>query len=615
MPLHARYIYLDASSLLGMSAISVNDLPPLEQLLAQIPKLFQGNGNLATLVSLVPYGIFTTLLESPYGPAIVDILNSQDTMPLQYDGRLGSLFPIPKYAYTGTGVVKVVKMAHDLAGPKIPTYVLDLVMTSQYNIFGNFARRWIDLVPSAIFLVVNAILAAANFYVFIRGKLRNHNFYLTFGLGWQCVFNCLGFGMRVAWALDLINLRIAIGSTVCILLSIVVINFMNFILAHRILTFRHPETGDATWFSLLMMLVYLGFLGVLFMAMLTQLVIFSFFLDYTHWRQATGAMQASAILICLFSVGGVFIILAAYVIPRGSIPLHHSSRLRLTASNIESYGLFYFPPKHSQVIQYKGDPTQMLDSGDLAARTIKGTDLHTSAMLVIFTSVILTATAGMRCATIMVGDRWEKHPKAIYSQTIFYIGFGAFEVICNVLFLVFRIDLRFYIPDKAKKGFSGIIVEDFDLEAKGEWDKQHESKDTTDFVFINVLPTTSEATYGDLTKEKHSVEMRESEDTVREPPKTYTKQKAPTPSPIYMSPKTYAHEVIPGNPPSLAKAVRPVKSPLPPISLPVSPILPVVMEKVETNSSHRSYSAGSVEVLSMPSPHYSDYSYYSAKAY
>ncbi|KAG5357783.1 hypothetical protein CJU89_4257 [Yarrowia sp. B02] len=645
-----------------MNVIPITELSPTEQLLALIPKLFEGNGNLASLTALLPFGILSTVLNSPYGPALVDIISSQDTLPLEYDDRLLTLFPIPRFAKTGTGVVKVVGMAHELAGNNIPQYVLDMVMTTQYNIYGNFAKKEVDTIPSAIFLVINSILAVANFYVFFRGILRKHNFYLTFGLGWQCLFNCLGFGMRLGWAQDVLQLRLGIASTVFIILSIVTINFMNFLLAHRILTFRHPETGDATWFALFMILIYLAFCGVLLMAILTQLVIFSYFLDYMHWRQATSGMQAASILIVLFSIGGVFIIIVAYLIPRGAIPLHHKSRLRLTASNIESYGLFYFPPKHSQVIQYKSDPSQKLESGQLAARTINGNDLHTSAIVVIFTSLILAGTAAMRCATVMIGDRWMKDSKFIYSQTAFYIGFGAFEVIVNVIFLLFRIDLRFYIPDWPKKGQGALVVN----RHTGEYLKEDDlvdRADRRDFVFVNVpkppptqdwTPPDDSNTYGDLKGEERSFDFDDKEklafvevksvpsddievpQTPMMPDKTYLSLTSKTPQsivPAYASPATYANtngingmngkgidsvivtvkeaaNDIPGNPPTLAAAARPtVISPSPSASMPATPTLPVLLEASEARSS-RSYSPKSPEVLAMPSPHFSDYSYY-----
>lgn len=424
----------------------------MEQLLSLIPSLFEGNGNLASLVSLLPSGILPTVLNSPYGPAVIDVLNSQTgNRPLEYSDRLLSIFPIPKFAWTGTGVLKVVSMAKTLVGNDIPKPVIELVMTTQYNIYGSFPSS-ADILPSAIFVAVNAVLMVAHFYVFARGFMRRHYFYLSFGLGWQCIFSALGFGMRIGWSKNILELKLGIASTIFIILSIVLINFMNFLLAHRILTYRHPETGDSSWFGYLMILLYLGFLGVLLMAIVTQITIFSYFLDYTHWRQATSGMQASSVLIAIFSAAAVFIIIAAYVMPRGILPLHTQSRLRLSASNIESYGMFYFPPKHSQIIQYKGDPSAKMESGELAARVINGRDLGTSAMIVIFTTLLLLATAAMRCATIMIGDRYAAKIKPVYSPTWFYIGFGLFETVANVIYLVIRVDLRFYIPDWPRSG-------------------------------------------------------------------------------------------------------------------------------------------------------------------
>ncbi|SEI30856.1 YALIA101S01e09208g1_1 [Yarrowia lipolytica] len=448
-----------ASGMLAELTANSNGLTPTEQLLSLLPKLVTGPGALSGIVSHLPNGLVETLLNSPYGPAVIDILTSQvGNRPLEYDDLLMSIFPIPVWAKTGTGVMKIVSMAHDIVGFNLPQSVINLVLTTQYNIYGGFPTP-ADVAPSAVFVAVNVILMAAHFYIFFRGFLRRHYFWPSFGLGWQCILNCLGFGMRIGWGKNLLSLRLGIASTVFIILSIILINSMNLLLAHRIMTFRHPETGDATWFGMLMILVYLAIGGVLLLAVVTEVTIFSYFLDYTHWRQATGGMQAASVLIAVISVGGVFIIAIAYALPRGSLALSNQDRSRLPASNIESYGIFYFPPKFSQVLQYKGDPTAKISSGKLAARVINGRDLNFSASLIVITSVILCATSGMRAATTFIGDRWSHHNKPIFSPTLFYVGFGVFECICNVLYLVARVDLRFYIPDMPRKGYGPILVD------------------------------------------------------------------------------------------------------------------------------------------------------------
>lgn len=448
-----------ATGLLNDMTQNSNGLTPTEQLLSLLPKLVTGTGSLSGIVSHLPHGLLDVILNSPYGPALVDILTSQvGNRPMEYDDLLMSIFPIPPWAKTGTGVMKIVSMAHDIVGFNLPQYVINLVLTTQYNIYGGFPNE-ADVAPSAVFVAVNVILMAAHFYIFFRGFARRHYFWPSFGLGWQCILNCLGFGMRIGWGKNLLSLRLGIASTVFIILSIILINLMNLLLAHRIMTFRHPETGDATWFGLLMILVYLAIGGVLLLAVVTEVVIFSYFLDYNHWRQATGGMQAAATLIAVISVGGVFIIAVAYALPRGSLALSNQDRSRLPASNIESYGIFYFPPKFSQVLQYKGDPTAKMSSGKLAARVINGRDLNTSAAIIIFTSVILCATSSMRAATTFIGDRWSHHNKPIFSPTLFYIGFGVFECICNVIYLLARVDLRFYIPDMPRKGYGPILVD------------------------------------------------------------------------------------------------------------------------------------------------------------
>lgn len=463
-----------------MTTPAITTDSPFEQLLGLLPKLVQGNGALSSITELLPHGLLSTVLNSPYGGALVDIINSQTgNRALNYDDLLMTLFPIPKWAWTGTGVLKVVSMAHDLVGMELPQSVVALVITTQYNIYGSFPAKS-DIAPSAIFVAINSILMLAHFYIFARGYLRNHYFWPSFGLGWQCIFNILGFGMRIGWAKNLLDIRQGIASTIFIVLSIVLINLMNLLLAHRVLTYRHPETGDATWFGWFMILVYLAIGGVLLLAVISEIVIFSYFLDYNHWRQATGAMQAAAILITLISVGGIGIIGVAYSLPRGALSLQYSDRRRLPASNIESYGIFYFPPKFSQVLQYKADPSAKMDSGKLAARVVNGRDLATSASIIVVTSLILAATAGMRAATTMIGDRYDPKGKPVFSPALFYVGFGVFETITNVIFLLARVDLRFYIPDWPRKGHGPIVINPDTMEYKDPYapnSGQYDAKD------------------------------------------------------------------------------------------------------------------------------------------
>lgn len=476
-------------------------MTPLDNLLALLPKLFEGNGNLATVTSLLPSGLLETVLNSPYGPALVDILNSQTgNRPLEYSDRLLSIMPIPRWAWTGTGVAKVVKMAHQVVGNELPKNVVNLVMTTQYNIYGNFPTKS-DIAPSAVFVAVNGILMIAHFYIFARGYARNHRFWPSFGLGWHCIMNMLGFGMRIGWANNVLNIPLGIASTIMIVVSIVYVNSMNLLLAHRILTFRHPETGDATWFGWAMIGVYLVIIGVIVMAVIAQVVIFLYFLDYTHWRQATGAMQAASVLATLVAIGGVFLIALAYVLPRGALSLHHDDRRRLPASNIESYGIFYFPPKYSQVLQYQADPSAKIDSGKLAARVINGRSLGSSAVIIIITSLFLTTTAAMRCATCFLGERWSLNVAPIYGNTLFYIGFGLFETIANVIFLVVRIDLRFYIPDWPLKGTGPLTIKPGTMEImtdpyhqRGAPDEKHFEK--AHFEEVQPPMPTYGATYG-----------------------------------------------------------------------------------------------------------------------
>lgn len=385
-------------------------------------------------------------------------------------GMLGLLTPPGKVP--GTGLLKIQKIVHERF-PNADPSLLSSALAYMPSLFGDYPTHS-DIAPSIVFVVVFSILAAAYFYIFVKDYSRGHRFWAFFGLGSYCVLRVLGFGLRIHWAKDTLRVQTAIASTVFTLVSCLCINMLNMLFGHRIFTWRHPETGNASWFNMIMVGVYSVVVGVIVMAILGQSIPQIYFMDEKHLKMCQKVVQAAAILQTLYAFAGLGLIVFAYTFRPGSIDHQlfrfHKNKENLprtfSATWIESCSPFYFPRKGSQHIVHRGDPQAKYirvipsRSGPAGGYAVHNDDhqngpkISTAIILIFITSLILSINSAFRTASTFIlvprgGSATMPFGNWVFHNWVLYLFYGAFEVLVNVLLLVFRADLRFYIPDKS----------------------------------------------------------------------------------------------------------------------------------------------------------------------
>ena len=371
----------------------------------------------------------------------------------------------------GTGLLPLSILFEERFGGSSDPAILQTILALLPALFGDYPQHS-DIAPAGLFVAIFSILALAFFYIFAKDYSRGHRFWVFFGLGWYCVLKVLGFGLRIYWAGNTLRVRAGIASTVFLFVSVVSINMLNMLFGHRIFTWRHPETGNASWFNINMSVLYVIVLGVIAMGVTGQCIPTVYFLGQAALDKCHKVIQAAAILQTLYALAGLSLIALAYSIKPGRID-HHFGKVHKTkdvlpntfsATWIESCNIFYFPRKGSQHILHRGDPqatyirvmpSNTPPAGGLAEHNDDhhhGPKISTAITLIIVTSLMLTIVSAFRCASTFIittrgGANGVPFSNWVFRNWVMYLFNGAFEVIVCVLFLVFRADLRFYIPD------------------------------------------------------------------------------------------------------------------------------------------------------------------------
>ncbi|CAN6601941.1 hypothetical protein TRVA0_002S00408 [Trichomonascus vanleenenianus] len=389
----------------------------------------------------------------------------------------------PKGAAVGTGLLQIIRPLKDQLNGAVDDNAKKAILRDLPGLFGDYPFHD-DIAPSAIFVVLFSVMALGHFFVFAKNYSRGQRFWWSFGLGFYCLFRVIGFGMRISWAQDVFKVQVGIASTVFSLVSVLYVKTMNVLLSHRIFTWRHPETGHASWFNLLMIQVYFIVIGVIVMAILGQAVPFIYFLSESHFNMCKKVARAAAILELFYAVAALLLIVLAFAIPAGQINHKFMNFKKKTpqdelpptvqATWIEKTSLFYYPEKGSQRTSYKGGllgkAIRVMPSASVPASGLtvlqhephhNGPRISMAIILVVITSLILTMNCSFRLASVFVnktrGDSsGVPFSSWIFRNYIFYIFYGAFEIVVNVLYLVFRVDLRFYIPDRPRKARFGV---------------------------------------------------------------------------------------------------------------------------------------------------------------
>lgn len=386
-------------------------------------------------------------------------------------------FITPSGKVPGTGLKELTKILGGQSAKGNLNKIFYTIKDEIPNLFGGYPCESKDVAPSALFVAIFGLITVAYFYIFIKNYRRGQVFWPSFGLGVYALIRVIGFGLRIKWAENVTDIDVAITSSVFSFVPALYISIINMLFGHRIFTWRHPETGNAVWFNTFMNTTYCMVVPFIVIAIVSQAVPAVHYLSEEANLKCVRLMQAMSVLNSLFPFAGLILIAFAYIFPPGTLD-HQFGKFHkkgtketlpytISATWIENTGMFYFPKKGSQFkfldTQPEGKAVRIIPSINEPAGgfySVHHGGVHTNGprmisnvVLIAVTSVLLSVVSCFRSASTFLqvahmdgihdsGSHW------VYSGWLFYLTMGAFEVIVNVLYLILRVDLRFYIPDE-----------------------------------------------------------------------------------------------------------------------------------------------------------------------
>ena len=361
-----------------------------------------------------------------------------------------------------TGIQKVNEIGHDLFGSKLPSQMVTYAMNQQTNLFGDYPHH-VDVAPSAIFAAVFMLFGFAHLGVFAMNYSRGHKFWLSLAFFFYCIFRFIGWVLRITWSHDLSKVTMGVADEVFLIISSVVLITLNLVLAQRIFTWRHPVGGSSKFFWSFMLGMYGLVLGVIAMTIVAQSVPYLYFLSEANSRRYLKTLEASSILLCLYAVTAIALVALAYFFKPTE---KDKSFYTYQAWWIEKFSPLYYVEKGAakraeesflQRSQEERNAVRVITASTQHHQNVTGVSTdrgalnHTWSILLIFTtSILIFVGAVIRCVTVFE-DKTRAAQGSVCDPVVMYICYGLFEVIINILYLVGRVDLRFYRPDRLPK--------------------------------------------------------------------------------------------------------------------------------------------------------------------
>ncbi|CAH2351563.1 hypothetical protein CLIB1423_04S00848 [[Candida] railenensis] len=393
-------------------------------------------------------------------------------MPSNYTashGLMQVLYALNNDPAEGTGILLLLLQAKNMLGTEIPTVLVDYAVNVQINLFGDYPTKK-DIVPSAIFAAVFGVFMLAHLFVFIANAKRGHYFYLSFAWIFYNLLAFLGWVFRAIWSRDITSIKIGIAGSVFLVLSTICLVSFNLILAQRIFTWRHPVGGSRNLFWNTMFTFYGFVMGFIAMTIVASVVPYLYFLSPKVFRRYVVCVKVASIMIVLYSVTSLCLIGLSYLFQ----PTKKDENLYTYQPWwIKSFNPMYYV-EHGAPQRAEETFMKRNHNHRHAVRVIAATRHHHNmvegltnergdlkhngslAILTVTTVFILVGTIS-RCIACFQA-RMRRDQTSVCDSILMYICWGVLETLINILYLVGRVDLRFYRPDRLPAKIRAIIT-------------------------------------------------------------------------------------------------------------------------------------------------------------
>ena len=264
---------------------------------------------------------------------------------------------------------------------------------------GGVPTIGVDVPIAAVFLALYLTGAAAHMYILQTNRKRSHKFLLSGMLFGFCMARTVTMIMRISWACRPTNIRIAIASMVFTAAGVVLLFVVNLLFAQRILRAQHPHAGWHKIFHLAFLAVYA--LIIITLIMLVTTVVQQFFtLNANTHRIDRAVVLYGGTMYAVISFLPIPLLLLSLAVPR--------------KNPIQKFGQGRFRNKIA---------------------------------ILLLASTLLCLGASFRVGTSYLTPRPRSDPPGYYSKACFYIFNFVVEILVVYLYVLVRVDRRFWIPN------------------------------------------------------------------------------------------------------------------------------------------------------------------------
>lgn len=267
---------------------------------------------------------------------------------------------------------------------------------------GGVPSIGVDVPICAVFLLLFMIGAAANMTILQLNLRRGHKFLMSGLLFGFCMARIVTQIMRIVWACYPEDVSVAIAATIFVSAGVLILFLINLVFAQRILRAAHPHFGwhRAMHYSFLVMYILI----LLMLIMLITATVQSFYTLNTNWKRIDGDLQRTgSTYFMAISFAPIPMVILGLIIPR--------------KTRLEKFGRGHW---------------------------------RTKIWILLASSVLLCLGASFRLGTAFKHPRPRDQPAWYDAKWCFYFFNFTLEITVVYLYLVLRVDQRFYVPDKSR---------------------------------------------------------------------------------------------------------------------------------------------------------------------
>ncbi|KAF1932810.1 uncharacterized protein M421DRAFT_416422 [Didymella exigua CBS 183.55] len=266
-----------------------------------------------------------------------------------------------------------------------------------------------DIPVTAVFLVLYLILGVVHIKILKSNKGRGHKFIFNGALLGLCKIRLITMSLRIAWACHQRNVGLAMAANIFVYVGTIILYMVNWFFTQRVVRAQHTKLG---W-SMPYRIVHRGALVFLIVSLL-MIIVTSIWQNFTlnkNARRIFRDMQlAGQTYFTVFAFAPIVFVLISLALPRHETDKFGAGRLRVNIT------------------------------------------------ILLIAAAVVSAGQIFRCVIVWLppsplrnAQGQFQNPPWYYDKACFFAFNFVTEIIVLVMYAIVRVDLRFHVPDGAKR--------------------------------------------------------------------------------------------------------------------------------------------------------------------